>query len=328
STWKLFIVPLSPLPLTSTPASRQLGIGILLMFIAAVTTVGNLLVLGALAWSREVLQGVTFSFIGSLAFADLIMGALVMPAGAAYILGGSWRLGELMCLLWNSVDVLSTTASIDTLCVIAMDRYVAITDPLRYQMHLTPKRARFLIAFVWFIAAMISFFPILMGWWRSDDPAACYADPDCCEYVSGKLYTAISSVIVFYMPLSIMVFVYSRVLKEAERQVSVLNSSQCLPSCCRSLPERRALKTLSLVMGVFIACWLPFFICYAIQIFCMTCVPGPLFLFLIWLSDTNSTFNPFLYSRSPEFMSAYKRILCCNSDEKHHGVGAPPRGRG
>uniref|UniRef100_A0A8C4R4W7 G-protein coupled receptors family 1 profile domain-containing protein n=1 Tax=Eptatretus burgeri TaxID=7764 RepID=A0A8C4R4W7_EPTBU len=76
-----------------------------------------------------------------------------------------------------------------------------------------------------------------------------------------------------------------------------------------SANERRALKTLGIIMGVFIFCWLPFFIVN--PVLCGFCISDFYDFCFLWLGYINSVFNPILYSRSPEFFAAYKRLLCC-----------------
>ena len=63
------------------------------------------------------------------------------------------------------------------------------------------------------------------------------------------------------------------------------------------LRERKAAKTLAIVVGGFIACWLPFFIVYLIEPFCEQCnVPPLLAAFFVWLGYFNSVLNPFIYA--------------------------------
>uniref|UniRef100_UPI00358DDF2D beta-1 adrenergic receptor-like n=1 Tax=Myxine glutinosa TaxID=7769 RepID=UPI00358DDF2D len=202
----------------------NIALGIFFIFLAIITVPGNILVLRAISSNKRLMQGVTNRFVSSLACADLLIGAVIMPLHASLLIIGSWSAGSTICEMWISIDVLSGTASIETLCAIAIDRYVAITSPLRYQSIMTRRRAYIIIICVWLISAAISVLPIHLGWWRSDDPAAqtCYDDPTCCDFITNKYFAIISSAISFYIPLIIMIFVYNRVLKEAERQVSIL----------------------------------------------------------------------------------------------------------
>uniref|UniRef100_A0A1I8ICY1 G_PROTEIN_RECEP_F1_2 domain-containing protein n=1 Tax=Macrostomum lignano TaxID=282301 RepID=A0A1I8ICY1_9PLAT len=78
--------------------------------------------------------------------------------------------------------------------------------------------------------------------------------------------------------------------------------------------EKKAAKTLGIVVGVFILCWLPFFFIYPFkEILCRQCsVPDLLFKVVFWLGYCNSLCNPVIYACSNrEFKRAFWRLLSC-----------------
>ena len=86
--------------------------------------------------------------------------------------------------------------------------------------------------------------------------------------------------------------------------------------------ERRATLILGLIMGAFIACWLPFFILYLVGPLCPICQPGMeeggggccvdswVFSVAFWLGYSNSALNPVIYTVfNKDFRQAFKKIL-------------------
>lgn len=75
--------------------------------------------------------------------------------------------------------------------------------------------------------------------------------------------------------------------------------------------ERKAAKTLAIITGAFVICWLPFFIMALLMPLCESCsINDYVASFFLWLGYFNSTLNPVIYTIfSPEFRQAFKRIL-------------------
>ncbi|XP_067232487.1 5-hydroxytryptamine (serotonin) receptor 1A b [Chanodichthys erythropterus] len=78
--------------------------------------------------------------------------------------------------------------------------------------------------------------------------------------------------------------------------------------------ERKTVKTLGIIMGTFILCWLPFFIKALVMPFCPSC-DMPLWLIDVinWLGYSNSLLNPIIYAYfNKDFQSAFKKIIKCH----------------
>lgn len=75
--------------------------------------------------------------------------------------------------------------------------------------------------------------------------------------------------------------------------------------------ETKAAKTLGIIVGGFVFCWLPFFSVYVVRAFCEECVAPIVFSVLFWLGYCNSAINPLIYALfSKDFRFAFKRIIC------------------
>ncbi|XP_028263837.1 D(1) dopamine receptor-like [Parambassis ranga] len=86
--------------------------------------------------------------------------------------------------------------------------------------------------------------------------------------------------------------------------------------------ETKVLKTLSIIMGVFVCCWLPFFILNCALPFCPGpgapedkrgphCVSEKTFDVFVWIGWSNSCLNPVIYAFNADFRDAFLRLLRC-----------------
>jgi 7 transmembrane receptor (rhodopsin family) len=82
--------------------------------------------------------------------------------------------------------------------------------------------------------------------------------------------------------------------------------------------ERKAAKTLAIITGAFVVCWLPFFVMALLLPICSSChFSDTMMSFFLWLGYFNSTLNPILYTIfSPEFRSAFQKLLRLKTNAK------------
>ncbi|CAL8113232.1 unnamed protein product [Orchesella dallaii] len=83
--------------------------------------------------------------------------------------------------------------------------------------------------------------------------------------------------------------------------------------------QKKAAKTLAIVVGVFLGCWFPFFLVLPLGALCENCIPEWIFSVCFWLGYFNSCLNPVIYAcTSREFQRAFRRILCRKTPPRPH----------
>ncbi|XP_051153192.1 octopamine receptor beta-2R-like isoform X1 [Leptopilina boulardi] len=78
--------------------------------------------------------------------------------------------------------------------------------------------------------------------------------------------------------------------------------------------EHKAARTLGIIMGTFILCWLPFFLWYLSTSLCgEDCeTPDVVIALLFWIGYTNSALNPLIYAYfNRDFREAFRNTLQC-----------------
>lgn len=299
--------------------------GCVLCALIVSTLLGNTLVCAAVIRFRHLRSKLTNWFVVSLAVSDLLVAVLVMPWRAASEVAGVWLFGR-FCDTWVSLDITCSTASILNLCVISMDRYWAISSPFRYEREMTRRRAFLMIGLAWTLSVLISFIPVQLNWHRARGSAP--DGPGGCNASLNRTYAVSSSLISFYIPVLIMVGTYTRIFRIAQIQIRRISSLEKAP---RAHGQRRAsthdesalktsfrretkvLKTLSVIMGVFVFCWLPFFVLNCVVPFCgePPCVSDTTFSIFVWFGWANSSLNPVIYAFNADFRKAFSSILGC-----------------
>ncbi|KAK1175172.1 alpha-1D adrenergic receptor-like [Acipenser oxyrinchus oxyrinchus] len=327
---------------------QSIGIGVLLAVFILFAIVGNILVILSVICNRH-LQTVTNYFIINLAIADLLLSIIVLPFSASLEVLRFWVFGRIFCNIWAAVDVLCCSASIMSLCVISIDRYIGVKYSLKYPTIMTEKKAVVILIVVWVSSMVISIGPLLG--WKEPPPS----DASVCSITEEPGYALFSSLFSFYLPLMVILVMYFRIYVVARRTTKSLeagvkrerNKSKevVLRIHCRSVleeaaassknknhpfrsslsvrllkfsREKKAAKTLAIVVGVFILCWFPFFFVLPFGSFFPALKPSEMvFKVIFWLGYFNSCVNPIIYPcSSKEFKRAFIRLLKCQCQRR------------
>uniref|UniRef100_A0A672HV90 G-protein coupled receptors family 1 profile domain-containing protein n=1 Tax=Salarias fasciatus TaxID=181472 RepID=A0A672HV90_SALFA len=287
--------------ITRSPAVSML-IYITLSSIAVLTVVLNLLVIISIFHFKK-LHTPTNLLLLSLAVSDFLVGLLMVFQ--IILIDGCWFLCDLMCSLYFLLDYGITSASVGTMVLISIDRYVAICDPLHYSTKVTQSRAKVCVLLCWLSSAVFQGLVLRDNVRHPGRYNSCYGE--CIvvvEYVAGIVDLLLS----FIGPVSIIVLgraiLYDCSLLLSE-QILMLAGSFNLTTL---KSERKALRTVSVVITVFLICICPYY--------CVTLTGGDAVLsassvaFVMCLFYFNSCLNPLIYALFyPWFRKSIKLII-------------------
>ncbi|XP_028738697.1 5-hydroxytryptamine receptor 7 isoform X3 [Peromyscus leucopus] len=322
---------------------EKVVIGSILTLITLLTIAGNCLVVISVCFVKKLRQPSNYLIV-SLALADLSVAVAVMPfVSVTDLIGGKWIFGHFFCNVFIAMDVMCCTASIMTLCVISIDRYLGITRPLTYPVRQNGKCMAKMILSVWLLSASITL-PPLFGWAQNVN------DDKVCLISQDFGYTIYSTAVAFYIPMSVMLFMYYQIYKAARKSAakhkfpgfprvqpeSVIslngvvklqkeveecaNLSRLLKHERKNISifkrEQKAATTLGIIVGAFTVCWLPFFLLSTARPFiCGTacsCIPLWVERTCLWLGYANSLINPFIYAFfNRDLRTTYRSLLQC-----------------
>uniref|UniRef100_A0A8D0GN73 5-hydroxytryptamine receptor 7 n=1 Tax=Sphenodon punctatus TaxID=8508 RepID=A0A8D0GN73_SPHPU len=314
--------------------TEKVVIGTVLSVITLMTIAGNSLVIISVGIVKKLRKPSNYLVV-SLAAADLSVAFAVMPfVIITDLVGGEWLFGKVFCNVFIAMDVMCCTASIMTLCVISVDRYLGITRPLTYPVRQNGKLMAKMVFIVWLLSASITL-PPLFGWAKN------VTVERVCLISQDFGYTVYSTGVAFYIPMTVMLIMYNRIYKAAKVSAEKhrfmnfprhydQDGAYCVESGtrghhsskrskaveeCATLSkllrqdrknisifkrEQKAARTLGIIVGAFTFCWFPFFLMSTARPFICgiqcSCMPLRLERTLLWLGYTNSLINPLIYA--------------------------------
>ncbi|CAH1243695.1 CHRM5 [Branchiostoma lanceolatum] len=228
----------------------NIALYVILGVLSAVTVIGN--VISIVCFSKNLnISSSGDVFMLNLAVADLLIGLVSMPLTIVQeAFGGSFPLGLEVCRAWLLVDYTVCSASAFSIVLISHDRYLQIVKPHEHRVVTARKRLAMLVT-SWILAFLV-YGPAIVVW---------DVVPDICEaryQYESKEYTFVMAVVEFFVPFSVMTFLYVQVYRHAiawrrrrtlrrpapsvaaspERTQAIRKfNRRALPNCCRSVAD-------------------------------------------------------------------------------------------
>ena len=298
------------------PTAEKIGKTFSYCLIFVVSLLGNSFI-GIIFYETHTLRKPVNFFIVNMAMSDLLYPIFLFPLNLTYMYADSWLisgpLGQALCKLVPFLADVSVGVSIQSLILIAVDRFGAVVFPLRSPL-ISSKLCPFFILATWIIAmAVLS--PYLLAYKLALYQGELHCLRQWNESFSPKNYFLVLFVVSFYVPIAMLLILYSIIVIKLKLQ-KIPGEQSTNAEQQRAKRNRNVLKmAIAIVLG-FVLCWVPWSISMLLPYFerdSLSCG-----FFIIYLNTSrvmavsNCAINPSIcFIFSSNYRNALKRVLRC-----------------
>ncbi|XP_062581845.1 relaxin receptor 1-like, partial [Saccostrea cucullata] len=287
---------------------------IMVWLVAICACFGNLLVLLGRSLLREDNQVHSF-YIKNLSFADMLMGIYLIIIGyhdqkfrGSYLVEDEgWR-SSATCDLCGILSTLSNEASVLTLTLITLDRYISITLPL-FRRRKSFKFALMNVSIIWIISLFLSVLPVILpdffGVYFYKDNAVCVPFHLHRPWVRGWQYSVFLFLGLNLAAFTFICFAYITMFVAIKRSTKTVRSHF-------ENKERTLVKRFFFIILTDFLCWMPIIIIKFIAISGEQINQDTYAWLIIFVMPINSAINPLLYTLTTKlFKEKVMPKLCC-----------------
>ncbi|KAM9496289.1 trace amine-associated receptor 13c-like [Clarias gariepinus] len=263
--------------------------------IILLTVCGNLLIIISVFHFKQ-LHTPTNMLVLSLAVSDFFVGIFLMPVMLIWTIESCWIFVRHFCsIYWLFSSLL--VISIYTIASIAVDRYLALSNPFLYMNIVSVKITCIVIVCNWCLLMGYN----ITGLYFNGNFKSSVLCPGECFLFLNEFWSVIDFVLSFIFPLSVIIILYSLVFLIAKKHATAIrelnkharpNAQKITSHSMKS--ERKAAKVLGILVSVFLVCLLP----YVIHSLLVNVIELQLETFrnVLIILYFNSTINPFIYA--------------------------------
>ena len=289
------------------------------LFINVFALAGNTLLCLAIHRNARLRRNTTNLFILSLACSDILMALLCMPFTAGVFIQGRWFYGELLCQLQGFVFFVLAFVSLETMALVAVNRYLNVTKPALYHRMFTRKRSRNMVLAVWLLCiSYVGVFTALKWPVFVFNPGKAICHIKIKEGVYKTSWNFITLVIFALVPMATLFVCYWRVFISVRRHnAETLRSLRAQSGLhARSRHSMEDIKITKLILGLivgFSCCWIPSYVIAYAELFYPRIseqrFPQTLWVFLVFSS---SAINSVIYGiLNQTFWAEILKLITC-----------------
>ncbi len=299
----------------------------LLAFAWITNILGNICIL--LVFTRDKhLKSVQMNYIVNLAITDLLHGLLTLPLMTIwYGAYDGWPFGPVVCKFLWVVDFTVAAESAFTVVLISYDRFLMMSDGAQYNMTQTRRRILTRIAVTWCIAATL-YTPAIIGYdyWRG---YSTMYEGDCdVEFAEEPVYNVIMALVEFTTSFSLIctfnLMTFWKIRAHVIQNKTKSHPGRSAQDGNQSRSTRKAAQSLTMVVVVFMVCWVPYSIVNLINAFCPDCITLATFEIVDWVLWMHSSLNPVIYVLTNSIVRQSVRNMLCPFCTNKIGIFGEP----
>ncbi|EDW67503.1 allatostatin-A receptor [Drosophila virilis] len=291
---------------------------------------GNLLVILVVLLNKN-MHSTTNLLIVNLAAADLLFVIFCVPFTAIDYVTQHWPFGKMWCRSVQYLIVVTAYASIYTLVLMSIDRFLAVVHPIRSRMLRTEHITKIAIFTLWTVVLTVSMpvtfaHDVVVDYDNQTNVtyAMCrYIDNDVLDLSTFQVSFFISS---YLLPLMVISGLYVRMIMRLWHQGTGVRMSKE-----SQRGRKRVTRLVVVVVIAFASLWLPVQLILLLKALDMYEINSMFNVILQIVAHTmaytSSCINPLLYAfLSDNFRKAfYKAINCSNRYHNYTSDLPPPR---
>ncbi|XP_030836345.1 prokineticin receptor 2 [Strongylocentrotus purpuratus] len=258
------------------------------------------------------LRSVTNLLIGNLAGSDALVALFSAPLSLHAYLQQDWTLPSVLCPIVGTVKNVSLYVSVNTLLVIAIDRYIGIFRPLRPRMKKTTLGV--IIALIWIVSILVTLpTPLKTRVVMFRNCHTGQIQHQCFELwhnlLAGKIYVSFITAFEFLIPFFTMGSIYLQIAMQLWMHRTPPGNQTERHREVTFIRKQKTIPMLITVVVAFFVCWAPYYVYQLAVNFAMDALEnysGHLALFYVVesIAMLNAVISTIIYFlMSPNFRS-------------------------